>query len=45
MTLSLAFLSPKIVQAAVGGTLLQGNGVATLIELPADWQSQIGLMP
>jgi site-specific DNA recombinase len=38
MTLSLAFLSPSIVQAAVDGTLPHGSGVASLLELPADWQ-------
>jgi site-specific DNA recombinase len=41
MTLSLAFLSPTIVQAAVDGTLPQGHGVSTLLELPADWQTQM----
>ena len=31
MTLSLAFLSPSIVQAAVDGTLPQGSGVASQV--------------
>ncbi len=44
MTLSLAFLSPKIVQAAVDGTLPQGSGVATLLELPPHWQRQMRLI-
>jgi site-specific DNA recombinase len=45
MTLSLAFLNPKIVQAAVKGALPQGSGIVSLLELPADWQKQIRLMP
>ena len=44
MTLSLAFLSPTIVRAAVKGTLPQGHGVSTLLELPADWQKQMRIM-
>ena len=44
MTLSLAFLSPQIVQAAVDGTLPQGHGVSTLLELPTDWQKQMQIM-
>src|SRR5258708_26937677 len=44
MTLCLAFLNPSIVQAAVDGTLPHGNGVATMLELPVDWQNQIGPM-
>lgn len=44
MTLSLAFLSPTIVQAAVDGTLTQWHGVSTLLELPVDWQKQMRIM-
>jgi site-specific DNA recombinase len=44
MTLSLAFLSPTIVQAAVDGTLPHGRGVSTLLDLPAAWQKQMRLM-
>ena len=44
MTLSLAFLSPTIVQAAVDGTLPQGHGVSRLLELPVDWQKQMQIM-
>ncbi len=44
MTLSLAFLAPTIVRAAVDGTLPQGHGVSTLVELPADWQKQMRIM-
>jgi len=43
MILSLAFLSPKIVQAAIDGTLPEGTGVASLLELPPEWQQQIKL--
>ncbi len=44
MTLSLAFLAPTIVRAAVDGTLPQGHSVSTLLELPADWQTQMRLI-
>jgi site-specific DNA recombinase len=40
MTLSLAFLAPDIVQAAVDGTLPRGFGVSRLTDLPADWAKQ-----
>src|SRR5207253_1496915 len=40
MTLSLAFLSPRIVQAAVDGTLPDGPGVSRLTELPPAWPKQ-----
>jgi site-specific DNA recombinase len=40
MTLSLAFLSPRIVQAAVDGTLADSLGVSRLIELPECWREQ-----
>ncbi len=41
MTLSLAFLSPQIVQAAVAGTLPGGHGVSQVIDLPTEWQRQM----
>jgi len=41
MFLSLAFLAPAILRAALDGTLPQGHGVSTLRELPADWQRQM----
>jgi hypothetical protein len=44
MTLSLAFLSPTIMQAAVDGTLGQGHGVSSLLELPVDWQKQMEIL-
>ncbi|MGO9774879.1 MAG: recombinase family protein [Roseiarcus sp.] len=38
--LSLAFLAPNIVKAAVMGTLPRGFGVSRLIDLPASWAEQ-----
>ena len=40
MMLSLAFVAPDIVQAAVDGTLPRGFGVSRLTNLPADWTKQ-----
>jgi len=40
MTLSLAFLAPEIIQAAIDGRLPRGLGLARLTELPADWTDQ-----
>jgi len=40
MTLSLAFLSPHIVQAAVDGTLADGPGVSGLVGVPECWRKQ-----
>jgi site-specific DNA recombinase len=40
MTLSLAFLDPDLVHAAVDGTLPHGVGLAQLTELPACWNEQ-----
>ena len=48
MTLSLAFLAPDIVKAAVDGTLPRGFGVSRLMDLPASWATQrraLGLLP
>jgi len=44
MTLSLAFLSPEIMQSAVAGTIADGRGVSGLIELPPDWHGQIKIV-
>jgi hypothetical protein len=44
MTISLAFLSPTIVKAAIDGTLPYGVGVTQLIEAPADWNDQLQLL-
>jgi site-specific DNA recombinase len=40
MTISLAFLAPDLVKAAIEGRLLRGMGVARLSELPAEWSRQ-----
>lgn len=45
-TLSLAFLAPDIVQAAIDGRLPRGLGVSQMTDLPADWslqRQQLGL--
>lgn len=39
-TLSLAFLAPEIVQAAIDGRLPRGLGVSQMTDLPADWSEQ-----
>ena len=39
-TLSLAFLAPDIVPAAIDGRLPRGLGVSPMIDLPADWPLQ-----
>lgn len=40
LTISLAFLSPKLVQAAVDGLLPRGIGVANLRDAPPAWSEQ-----
>jgi hypothetical protein len=40
MTLSLAFLSPKVVQAIIAGRLPRGTGMTGLAELPPSWSVQ-----
>ena len=40
MGLSLAFLAPDIVQAAVDGTLPRGFGVSRLMDMPPSWAEQ-----
>jgi len=40
MILSLAFLAPVIVKAAIDGTLPGGHGLSTLTDLPMDWVEQ-----
>ncbi len=48
MTLSLAFLAPSLVKAAVEGRLPHGIGVARMLELPPGWARQyeiLGLLP
>jgi len=39
-TMSLAFLAPDLVKAAIEGTLPYGMGVARLFDLPAEWSRQ-----
>ncbi|MCP1775413.1 hypothetical protein [Bradyrhizobium japonicum] len=48
MTISLAFLAPDLVKAAVEGRLPRGIGVERLREAPAEWRGQfqaLGLNP
>jgi site-specific DNA recombinase len=48
MTISLAFLAPSLVKAAVEGRLPRGIGVERLRDLPAEWSRQfeaLGLNP
>src|SRR5712664_3879905 len=48
MTISLAFLAPDLVRAAVEGRLSRGIGVARLRDAPAEWSQQfeaLGLNP
>jgi DNA invertase Pin-like site-specific DNA recombinase len=40
MTISLAFLAPNLVQAAVDGRLPRGVGIANLRDAPAEWTLQ-----
>src|SRR5437879_5088101 len=40
MTISLAFLAPDLVQAAIAGRLPHGMGVARLADMPAEWSRQ-----
>jgi site-specific DNA recombinase len=40
MTISLAFLAPDLVQAAITGRLPRGMGVARLADMPAEWSRQ-----
>jgi hypothetical protein len=40
MTISLAFLAPGLVKAAVDDRLPQGVGVARLFDAPAAWSRQ-----
>ena len=40
MMISLAFLAPDIIEAALDGRLPRGIGVRRLVELPPDWSMQ-----
>jgi site-specific DNA recombinase len=48
MTISLAFLAPNLVKAAIEGRLSHGMGVTRLVDMPAEWSRQhqiLGLSP
>jgi site-specific DNA recombinase len=40
MTVTLAFLAPDLVAAAIEGRLPRGVGIARLCDLPANWTHQ-----
>lgn len=44
MTISLAFLAPDLVKAAIDGRLPHGMGVTKLCELPAEWSRQYPML-
>ena len=44
MTISLAFLAPELVQAAVEGRLPRGIGVTRLRDTPAEWSRQYAML-
>jgi len=44
LTLSLAFLSPRLVEAAVAGRLPRGIGITSLRNLPPEWAQQHKLL-
>ena len=44
MTISLAFLSPTLVKAAIDGRLPRGVGVARLRDAPAEWSRQHSML-
>ena len=44
MTISLAFLAPDLVKAAIEGRLPRGMGVARLVDAPAEWSRQYQML-
>jgi len=44
MTISLAFLAPDLVKAAIEGRLPRGMGVARLCAMPAEWSRQYQML-
>ena len=44
MTISLAFLAPDLVKAAIDGRLPRGMGVTRLSDLPAEWSKQYQML-
>jgi site-specific DNA recombinase len=48
MTISLAFLAPDLIKAAIDGRLPHGMGITRLTDLPAEWSKQrevLGFLP
>jgi hypothetical protein len=44
MMISLAFLAPDLVQAAIDGRLPRGIGVSRLFDAPAEWTRQRAML-
>jgi hypothetical protein len=44
MTISLAFLAPDLIKAAIEGRLPGGIGVARLCDVPAGWSRQYQML-
>jgi DNA invertase Pin-like site-specific DNA recombinase len=44
MMISLAFLAPDLVKAAIDGRLPRGIGVARLVDLPSEWSRQFEML-
>jgi hypothetical protein len=44
MTISLAFLAPALVNAAIEGRLPRGVGVANLRDAPLEWSRQLAML-
>ena len=44
MTISLAFLAPALVKAAIDGRLPRGVGIARLRDAPASWSHQHAML-
>ena len=44
MTISLAFLAPTLVSAAIEGRLPRGIGVANLRDAPLEWSRQLAML-
>ena len=44
MTISLAFLAPDLVKAAMEGRLPRGMGIARLMDSPAEWSRQYQML-
>jgi len=44
MTISLAFLAPDLVRAAIEGRLPRGVGIARLRDAPAEWSRQHAML-